>query len=88
MTGIAMTETRLTRSGRTLAVLAATSSTLLGLPVGTPSAAAAPCPDVEVVFARGTSERQRQPAHVLYASDGMDSQAVDFVLRHLDANWL
>jgi cutinase len=29
---------------------------LLGLVIGTPSASAAPCPDVEVVFARGTFE--------------------------------
>ncbi len=56
MTGIAMTKAQLTRSRRSLAVLAATSSPLLGLLVGSPSAAAAPCPDVEVVFARGTSE--------------------------------
>jgi cutinase len=29
---------------------------LLGLPISIPSASAAPCPDVEVVFARGTME--------------------------------
>jgi cutinase-like protein len=37
------------------AVVLATSS-LLGLVCGTPSASAGPCPDVEVVFARGTFE--------------------------------
>jgi cutinase len=60
MTGITMNKTQLTRSGRTLAVLTATSSAILGLPVGTPTAAAAPCPDVEVVFARGTNEPDRR----------------------------
>lgn len=56
MTGITMNKTQLTRAGRTLAALAAASSAIVGLPVGTPSAAAASCPDVEVVFARGTNE--------------------------------
>lgn len=36
------------------ALLAA--SVLLGSPTGAPSASAAPCPDVEIVFARGTFE--------------------------------
>jgi cutinase len=63
MTGIKKNGTQLTgqehgshKPGVTLAALAATSSALLGLPVATPSAQAAPCPNVEVVFARGTSE--------------------------------
>jgi len=33
-----------------------TASVLLGLAIGMPSASAAPCPDVEVLFARGTFE--------------------------------
>jgi cutinase len=36
------------------ALLAA--SVLLGSPIGAPAASAAPCPDVEIVFARGTFE--------------------------------
>ena len=39
---------------RVLGVAAATAGALLAAPF--PSAAAAPCPDVEVVFARGTFE--------------------------------
>jgi cutinase len=39
-----------------LGVGVATTSALLGLPAAIPSASAAPCPDVEVVFARGTFE--------------------------------
>jgi cutinase len=39
-----------------LGVVAVTASALLGLPTVIPSASAAPCPDVEVVFARGTFE--------------------------------
>ena len=39
-----------------LGAAALTTSVLLSPPIGVPSAAAAPCPDVEVVFARGTFE--------------------------------
>lgn len=41
---------------RLLAAAALTAPGLLGLPMGAPSASAAPCSDVEVVFARGTME--------------------------------
>jgi cutinase len=56
-----MNETRVgNRSARRIArVLGAgvlTASALLGPTTGVPSASAAPCPDVEVVFARGTFE--------------------------------
>ncbi|MET0698665.1 MAG: cutinase family protein, partial [Mycobacterium sp.] len=34
----------------------ATASALVSLPLITPVASADPCPDIEVVFARGTSE--------------------------------
>ena len=44
------------RLGLVLAAVTATSLVMIGLPVGIPSASAAPCPDVEVVFARGTNE--------------------------------
>jgi cutinase len=39
-----------------LGAAAVTASTLLGAPIDFTNAAAAPCPDVEVVFARGHSE--------------------------------
>jgi cutinase len=39
-----------------LAAAVVTTSALLGPPIGVPFASAAPCPDVEVVFARGTFE--------------------------------
>jgi cutinase len=42
--------------GRFLGVAAAASSALLSPLITIPSASAAPCPDVEVVFARGTFE--------------------------------
>jgi cutinase len=42
--------------GYALATVVATTSALLSPPVDLPSASAAPCPDVEVVFARGTFE--------------------------------
>jgi cutinase len=41
---------------RILGVAGATTCALLGAPVDIPSASADPCPDVEVVFARGTNE--------------------------------
>jgi cutinase len=41
---------------RLLAAAVVTTSALLGSPIGIPFASAAPCPDVEVVFARGTFE--------------------------------
>lgn len=41
---------------RIFGAAALTASALLVAPVGVPSASAAPCPDVEVVFARGTTE--------------------------------
>jgi cutinase len=41
---------------RLLAAAALTAAGLPGLSIGIPSASAAPCPDVEVVFARGTME--------------------------------
>jgi cutinase-like protein len=44
------------RPGLVLAAVAATSTAMIGVPVGMPSASAAPCPDVEVVFARGTND--------------------------------
>lgn len=46
-------------AGRIAALLGAavlTTSALLGAPMRTPPASAAPCPDLEVVFARGTFE--------------------------------
>jgi len=47
---------RTLRGARLLGAVMATASAL-SVPLGTPSAqAAAPCPDIEVVFARGTSE--------------------------------
>jgi len=42
--------------GRVFGAAVVTTSVLLSLPLGIPSASAAPCPDVEVVFARGTFE--------------------------------
>jgi cutinase-like protein len=39
-----------------LGVVVVTTSVLLGPVIGAPSASAGPCPDVEVVFARGTFE--------------------------------
>jgi cutinase len=39
-----------------LGAVVLTTSVPLGLVIGTPSVSAAPCPDVEVVFARGTFE--------------------------------
>jgi cutinase len=41
---------------RIAGVSAATLGALSSVPIGLPSATAAPCPDVEVVFARGTNE--------------------------------
>jgi cutinase len=41
---------------RLLAAATLAAAGLLGLPIGVPSGSAAPCPDVEVVFARGTME--------------------------------
>jgi cutinase len=41
---------------RILGMSAATTGALLSPVIATPSATAAPCPDVEVVFARGTNE--------------------------------
>jgi cutinase len=41
---------------RLLCAAAVTTSALLSPPIDIPSASAAPCPDVEVVFARGTFE--------------------------------
>lgn len=41
---------------RLLGAAVVTTSVALGLPIDMPSASAAPCPDVEVVFARGTFE--------------------------------
>jgi cutinase len=41
---------------RALGAVVATVCALLSAPVNIPSASAAPCPDVEVVFARGTTE--------------------------------
>lgn len=41
---------------RTLGLAAATASTLASGPLGIPAAHADPCPDVEVVFARGTGQ--------------------------------
>jgi cutinase len=39
-----------------LAATATAAATLVGMPIGSPVAAAEPCPDVEVIFARGTGE--------------------------------
>ncbi len=44
------------RPARGAAILAIVGSAAAGLLAGAPSATAVPCPDVEVVFARGTSE--------------------------------
>lgn len=44
------------RIARLFGAAVATASALLIAPVDSPSASAAPCPDVEVVFARGTFE--------------------------------
>lgn len=44
------------RSAWVVAVLATVGSATAGLLAGAPSAGAVPCPDIEVVFARGTSE--------------------------------
>src|SRR5690348_8300179 len=44
------------RPGLVLAAVAATSTAMIGLPVRMPSPRAAPCPDVEVVVARGTND--------------------------------
>jgi cutinase len=43
-------------SARQIARLLGAAATVLGASIGIPSASAAPCPDVEVVFARGTFE--------------------------------
>src|SRR4051812_8492204 len=50
-----MNQSRTRRIARFFAALATFSATI-GLAVSAPLAAAAPCPDVEVVFARGTDE--------------------------------
>src|ERR1700742_3510649 len=42
--------------GRVFGVVAAASSALMGSVAGIPTAAAEPCPDVQVIFARGTFE--------------------------------
>src|SRR4051812_41583561 len=42
--------------GRLFGVAVVATSALLATAINTPSASAAPCPDVEVVFARGTFE--------------------------------
>ncbi len=42
--------------GRIFGITVAATSALLGTAISTPSASADPCPDVEVVFARGTFE--------------------------------
>jgi hypothetical protein len=42
--------------GRLLGAGAVTALALLGAPVNSPSASADPCPDIDVVFARGTNE--------------------------------
>ena len=42
---------------RFLGAAVVTASALLSTPIGIPPASAAPCPDVEVVFARGTDEQ-------------------------------
>lgn len=42
--------------GRLFGAAATTALALLGAPVNSPSASADPCPDVDVVFARGTNE--------------------------------
>jgi cutinase len=47
---------RARRVFRLLGTAVVTTSALLGLPIDISSASAAPCPDVEVVFARGTFE--------------------------------
>jgi hypothetical protein len=47
---------RLGQLGRLLGAAAVTALALLGAPVNSPSASADPCPDVDVVFARGTNE--------------------------------
>ena len=47
---------RKVRVVRLLGIAVVTTSVMLGLPIGIPSASAAACPDVEVVFARGTFE--------------------------------
>lgn len=44
------------RTARLLGAAAVTPWALLNTAIGVPSAAAAPCPDIEVVFARGTTE--------------------------------
>jgi cutinase len=47
----------ITRTGRRVGVaLGVAASALLSSPIGVPAASAEPCPDVEVVFARGTGE--------------------------------
>jgi cutinase len=40
-----------------LGTAAVTASALMGAPIDNPNAAAAPCPDVEVVFARGSNQQ-------------------------------
>lgn len=50
------TELSPTRIARFIGVALVTSAALLASPMSSPSASAAPCPDVQVVFARGTNE--------------------------------
>lgn len=45
-----------TRIARFIGVVLVTMAALLALPTSSPLASAAPCPDVQVVFARGTNE--------------------------------
>jgi cutinase len=51
-----MTTTRAGRLVRTLGAAAATAAALPIAMIALPTAGAAPCPDVEIVFARGTTE--------------------------------
>ena len=44
------------RVARHLGLALAAAATLLASPIAAPAASAAPCPDVEVIFARGTGE--------------------------------
>ena len=43
-------------TGRVTRILGAVAATAGALPIALPTAGAAPCPDIEVVFARGTTE--------------------------------
>jgi cutinase len=47
---------RVGQLGRLLGAAAATAIALLGAPINSASASAEPCPDIDVVFARGTNE--------------------------------